>query len=273
MKHHEVPEILIEQYVLGELASDKAHEIEQSPGFAERVAEIQRSNAEILDQYPPAQFVARIQNQYAAEESSARQSRERPARRPAIRWLAIALPGAVAVVAGVLIAVQGFFGAGLAGNSSELDDLVRIKGSGPELSVYRSLEGPDTQDVEAEELPDGARASAGDRLQLSYNAGEMAFGAIISVDGRGGVYTHFPLDLSSEPKLVVGRVQRLAFGYQLDDAPRFEHFYFITSSEAFSVQQLIQTVRSQANRITERADSLELDDKFEITSVSIIKGE
>ena len=273
MKHHDVPEILIEQYALGELAPEKAHEVEQSAGFAERIAEIERSNAKILAQYPPEQFVARIQNQYTAEQSRVPQSARPSTRRPALRWLALALPGTAVVVAGVLIAVQGFFGAGLGGSPSDLDDVVRIKGSGPELSVFRSVEGAETQDVEAEKLADGTLAQAGDRLQLAYNAGDREFGAIISVDGRGGVYTHFPLDLSSEPRLVVGGVQRLAFGYQLDDAPRFEHFYFITCDETFSVQQLIQTVRSQANGITERANSLVLADKFEITSVSISKGE
>ena len=48
MKHQDVPEILIEQYALGELSPEKARDIEQSPGFAARIAEIKRSNAEIL---------------------------------------------------------------------------------------------------------------------------------------------------------------------------------------------------------------------------------
>ncbi|MEE8441202.1 MAG: hypothetical protein V3S41_05725 [Spirochaetia bacterium] len=274
MKHNKVPEILIEQYALGELSPERVREIERSPGFNERIAEINRSNAEILAQYPPEQFVARIRNQFNAEQSrEADRTTPKARRRPVARWLAVALPGAAVVVVGVFMAVQGFFGAGLGGNPSEIDDVVRIKGSLPELSVYRSVEGPDTRDNEAEELLDGALAHAGDRLQLSYNAGDRGYGAIVSVDGRGGVYTHFPLEISSEPRLEVGRDRRLAYGYQLDDAPRFEHFYFIISRETFSVQKLIQTIRSQADRITERADSLELGDEFEIISITIRKGE
>lgn len=278
MKHHEVPEILIEQYALGELPPQKAREIEQSPGFAERIAEIDRSNAEVLALYPPELFAARIRNQFVAEQAREPEGAPRPSRRqPIVRWLAVALPGAAVVVAGVFLAVQGFIGFGFGGNTSDVDDVVRLKGSVPELSVYRSIEGPETRDDEAEELSDGALAHAGDRLQLEYNAGDREFGAIISVDGRGGVYTHFPLEFSSEPRLEIGRSQRLPYAYQLDDAPRFEHFYFITSHETFSVQQLLQTVRSQADRITERADSLELGDvfgnEFEIISVTIKKGE
>ena len=83
MKQHEVPEILIEQYALGELSPQRAREIEQSPGFAERIAEIERSNAEVLAQYPPELFAARIQNQFAAEEArepdrAPRSSRRQP---------------------------------------------------------------------------------------------------------------------------------------------------------------------------------------------------
>jgi len=273
MKHQDVPEILVEQYALGELSPEKARDIEKSPGFDARIAEIRRSNTEILAQYPPEQFVARIRNQYAAERArdAATTAPSEARSQPLARWLAVALPGAAVVAVGVLIAVQGFLGSD--GGTTNLDDVVRIKGSLPELSVYRSVDGPDTGDEEAEELFDGALAHTGDRLQLAYNAGDREYGAIISVDGRGGVYTHIPLEISSEPRLVVGRVHRLAYGYQLDDAPRFEHFYFITSRETFSVQQLVQTVRSQANRITERADSLQLGDEFEITSVTIRKGE
>ena len=277
MKHHEVPEILIEQYVLGELDPQTASDVEKSPRFAERVAQIAQSNSEILAEYPPEHFIARIQNQFDAEQGRAEaigsESSVRPGRRRLYRWVAVALPSAAALVAGVLLAVQGFVGVGFGGANSDLDEVVRIKGSGPELTVFRSVAGAQTQDVEAEELGDGAVARAGDRLQLAYNAGDREFGVIVSVDGRGGVYTHFPVDLSSEPSLVVGRTQRLGFGYQLDDAPRFEHFYFITSDEPFSVHQLIQAVRDQAPGITERADSLELGSEFEITSVSIMKGE
>lgn len=284
MKHNEVPEILIEQYALGELSPERVREVEESAGFHERIAEIERSNAAILAQYPPEQFVTRIRNQFSAEEEreAARtgatdqaDAAERSAARkqPALRWLAFAVPGAAVLVAGVLIAVQGFLGSGFGGNGSELDDVVRIKGSLPQLLVYRSVEGPDTRDEEAEELTDGALAHAGDRLQLAYNAGDREYGVIISVDGRGGVYTHFPLNLSAEPELVVGRKQQLTYGYQLDDAPRFEHFYFITSHDTFSVGELVRTIRSQAAGITERADSLVLADGFEITSVTIRKGE
>ena len=278
MKHHEVPEILIEQYALGELSPQKAREIEQSLGFTERIAEIERSNAEILAQYPPELFAARIQNQFAAGEAREPDRAPRSSRRqPVVRWLTVALPGAAVVVAGVFLAVQGFVGFGFGGNTSDVDDIVRLKGSVPELSVYRSIEGPETRDDEAEELSDGALAYAGDRLQLAYNAGDREYGAIISVDGRGGVYPHFPLEFSSEPRLEIGGNQRLPYAYQLDDAPRFEQFYFITSHETFSVQQLLQTVRLQADMITERADSLELGDllgdNFEIISVTIQKGE
>lgn len=288
MRRNTVPDILIEQYVLGELSETRAREVEQSPGFAERVAEIERSNEEILTRYPAPQFAARIRNQFEAQAETSRAAtgsraagRRTGAERGSLRWLALALPGAAAVAVATIFAVQGFVG-GAGGADRAVDEIVRLKGSDPSLLVYRSVEGPSTRDDEAEALPDGAEARAGDRLQLAYNAGDHRYGAIVSVDGRGVVTLHFPLTMSDDPRLEVGRTQRLPYGYQLDDAPRFERFYFIASDAPFSVQQLVQTVRAQSPRIAERADySLVLGDVFgdramddvDVVSVTIAKGE
>jgi hypothetical protein len=282
MKHNSVPDILVEQYVLGELPEEQAREIERSEGFAERVAEIERSNQEFLDAYPPAEYANRIQNQFEAEEareSSARAARTQKSggRRRSVRWLAIAPAGAAVAVLAAILVVQSL-GPASPGSGSGPDDLVRLKGLGPALSVYRSVDGPATRDDDAEALEDGARAQAGDRLQLAYNAGDRPYGAIISVDGRGVVTLHYPLTASAEPVLEVGREQRLPYGYQLDDAPDFERFYFVTSQQPFSVGELIRSVRAQSANITERTDySLVLsdvfDDEYEVVSVTIDKGE
>ena len=151
MKQHEVPGILIEQYALGELSPEKATEVERSPRFAERIAELERSNAEILARYPAEQFIARIRNQYDAETNRAHSGNAR--RKPLIRWVAIGLPSAAAIIFGVLIAVQGFIGGGMDGNSADGGDIVRVKGA-PELSIYRSVDGPQTRDSQAEKLAD-----------------------------------------------------------------------------------------------------------------------
>lgn len=280
MKHQEVPQILIEQYRLGELSPEKAREIEKHPNFDQLMAELDRSDAEVRAAYPASQYVARITNQYAAE-TQRESARERIAGgataqlrgRRVVRWLAVAVPGAAVLAIGAILAVQAFIGGGAVNGGQTLDETVRLKGSGPELSVYRSVDGPDTSDDEAEQLEDGATAYPGDRLQLAYNSGDREYGAIVSVDGRGAVTVHFPISLSEEPRLVVGRRQQLVMGYQLDDAPLFEHFYFITAQEPFSVQQLIQEIRAQSERVTERADSLRLGDEYEITSFTVRKGE
>lgn len=273
MKQQRVPDILIEQYLLGELPESKRELVENSPGFSERVRALEQSNTEILEQYPADQFVSRIMNQYAAESQRELATIKEAPRRPRLRWLRYALPGAAAVLVGAVLLLQSVFGPGTAPGNNEFDEVVRLKGGDAQLSVFRSVDEPDTRDDSAEELENGAIARAGDRLQLAYNAGSRQFGAIVSVDGRGAVFVHFPYTLSAEPRLVVGRTERLRVGYQLDDAPRFEHFYFITNDEVFSVQGLVRDIRSQASSITERADSLKLDDGFEITSVTILKGE
>jgi len=275
MKHRRVPDILFEQYVLGELPESQRAIVEQSPDFEERIQAIERSNAEILEKYPPEQFASRIVNQYDAEtarEASRETVKAAPAK-PRLGWLTYAVPGAAAALIGAILLVQGVFGPGAGPTDTDAGEIVRLKSGGPQLSVYRSVDEPATQDNGAEELKDGSIAHAGDRLQLEYNAGDRQYGAIISVDGRGAVFVHYPYTLSAEPRLIVGHDEKLRVGYQLDDAPRFEHFFFITAGEPFSVQALVRDIRSQASQINERADSLKLDPMFEITSVTILKGE
>ena len=49
MSKRRVPDILIEQYVLGELPEEQAREVEQSEGFAARVAAIEQDNAQFAE--------------------------------------------------------------------------------------------------------------------------------------------------------------------------------------------------------------------------------
>ena len=49
MDRKRVPDLLIEQYLLGELPADRMAEVEQSDGFRERLDALQESNGQILN--------------------------------------------------------------------------------------------------------------------------------------------------------------------------------------------------------------------------------
>ncbi|MFW5686168.1 MAG: ActD-like protein [Spirochaetota bacterium] len=271
MDEKRVPDLLIEQYVLGELPEKTAREVERSPGFAERVAAIERDNAAFAERYPAEVFARRVENQYEAERAfrTEHTAARRSFRGASLRSLAFIMPGAAAVVA---LAFVLFGGLGIdSGTIVDPDqEIVRLKGLEPEISVFRAAESAAT----ADELEDGSIARAGDRLQITYHAGARPFGMIVSIDGRGTTTLHYPVTPSSEPELVVGGEQHLPYAYVLDDAPSFERFFFITADDPFSVSRTLEQIRDQADAfVADPSRDLRLAERYEITSVTINKGE
>ena len=270
MSEKRVPDFLIEQYVLGELPPEKAREVERSERFAERVAEVERDTERFLEAHPPQAFAQRIRNAYeAAERSPATSSaRSRPGAGRTIRFMTFAVPGAAAVLA-LAFVLFGGLGIDTAPVVDPDSEIVRLKGAEPRISVYRSA---GTEN--AEELADGDVARQGDLLQITYTASGRAFGAIVSVDGRGTVTLHYPPTPSSEPALSTGGEQQLPYAYRLDDAPAFERFYFVTSETLFDVSELLSRIRTQADSIVSSPDTeLRLPGDFEVEAITIRKGE
>src|SRR6056297_3412169 len=113
MKDERVPDILVEQYILGELPEDEARRLEKTNGFIERVSAIEKDNAAFAKEFPAEVFAVRIENQYRAETESNATPTQRPSRtRPtAFRFMTYAVPGAALLVIGLL--VFGGFGAGV----------------------------------------------------------------------------------------------------------------------------------------------------------------
>lgn len=268
MSEKRVPDFVIEQYVLGELPPEKAREVERSHGFAERVARIEEDTQRFLETHPPRAFAQRIRNAYEASEREPAPSQQRPAARATIRFMTFAVPGAAAVLA-LAFVLFGGLGIDTAPVVDPDSEIVRLKGAEPRISVYRSA-GTD----DAEELADGDVARQGDRLQITYTASGRAFGAIVSVDGRGAVTLHYPLTPSREPVLATDGEQQLPYAYQLDDAPEFERFYFVTSETSFDVSELLSDIRSQTQEIVSNPErELRLSRDFDVEAVTIRKGE
>jgi hypothetical protein len=141
----------------------------------------------------------------------------------------------------------------------------RIKGLEPLLSIYRAEE----QGVRL--LAERARAQRNDLLQLEYHGAGYPYGVILSIDGRGTVTLHYPAGAGMEPVLEGGRVL-LPYAYQLDDAPAFERFFFVTSDERFDTRLVLRAARNlAAERGGGRRGKLRLPRGFEQSSMTILK--
>ena len=127
---------------------------------------------------------------------------------------------------------EGYPGPGTPSAAGGEGPTLRVKGDegGPRLSIFRKLaSGP-------ERLKDGAAARGGDLVQIAYRSGGLAYGAILSVDGRGAVTRHLPA--SGEKAVPLAPRDTLDFAYELDDAPRWERFFLVAGERRFGLEEV-----------------------------------
>jgi len=278
-----VPDVLIEKLALGELGEVEREEVKRRLGedAEAKLSAIDRSNAEILEEFPPSDVAAEVQRRVERLDRVAAHEAERPRWTP---WLGAAALAAAAILLWVIVRPpadtppEGPSGTPVAGGVGDTgptkiakadpplagdDGSIRLKGSA-KLTIHRQGEG------RAERLSDGARVRAGDRLQVSYTAGDAALGVIVSIDGAGAATLHFPASERNEPTLL-GRAQ-LPNGFELDDAPGFERFFFVTTQgERLSVSEVMRAAESLAASDDAREGELELADEVGQQSLLLTK--
>ena len=231
MKNEQTSDLKLERYALGELSREEEEALRESLKSDEvlraRLAALERSNREILDEYPPERTAESIRDRL--RRAGPTRARVSPAR--AIVWSISA--AAVLVVSLSFFALRQNYFPEISGSSG---DIVREKGEASPLILFRKTK------LGAEELSNGAGAKKGDILQVGYGTGRPGYGAIFSIDGRGGVTFHLPLSYSGGPQPAPrldtsGRVL-LPSAYELDDAPSYERFIFVYSSAPFDLRLL-----------------------------------
>ncbi|MDJ0766261.1 MAG: ActD-like protein [Myxococcota bacterium] len=252
--NHSVPDIILERLALGELSPEREEEVrkclEQNPDQQERFDALITSNEEILSRYPAAVMGAEIRAR-AAKESVA--AREWTLPRFAIPVLASAAVAVAALWILVPVSVERSIP-----HPAGVLDTVRSKGdTDPALFVYRKGQRKEQQ------LSNGARVRTGDVLQLKYAARGASNGVIFSVDGWGAVTLHFPTAPDKPTALNETGTHALAFSYELDDAPAFERFFFVTSTDSINVERVLASGRrlgASASGVLELPDNLSQSD-------------
>jgi hypothetical protein len=71
---------------------------------------------------------------------------------------------------------------------------------------------------------------------------------VVSIDGRGFVTRHLPSDGTRAAELDVRGPVTLASAFELDDAPAFERFFFVTSAEPFAASVVTEAAADLARR-------------------------
>lgn len=226
-------ELLIEQFALRELpAGTDTGPLEawsNEEEGREALAALEKSNQEILAKYPPRRMAAAIRERSAVRRTWTLSG-----------WVwGVSAAAAAALVLFVVApwdqSTPGGPWYGDQGQVGVRPEVVRIKGD-TRLLVHL-VEGETSTPLES-----GDKVQPGDLLQLEYVAERPRFGVVISRDGNGVVSLHFPVDRSDTTQLTEGGPHPLPRSYQLDDAPRFETFYFFHSDEALDAGRLLDAV-------------------------------
>ncbi len=240
------PDLIVERIARGELPGSEA------PDASEALERIERSNDEILEQYPPKTMAAAIER---------RLKRSASCEGPPIRfWQHFAIGAPVAVAAALLMLLIPM-------GPHPADPGVRLKG-GPQIVVQRA-----TESGKAEPLGQDSTAREGDQLQLGYRvpaAEGTLYGVVISIDGAGTVTRHLPSS-SRAAALEPQTLKALPHSYVLDAAPDFERFFLVTSNAPFDTATVVNAAKLLAKRGYRRTGRLELPSGFTQTSLLIRK--
>lgn len=222
----QISDFKLERYLLGELpevemAALRKREAEDEL-FAARVKMMREEGERFLAENPFSALEDKLENDQRSVERSL--------------WLRVA---AVLVVAfGIFSVVVLNRQTDIVNDASatsrmdvamaDVDNGTRIKGMTAGLEVWKKMGDSAVQMVNLGE------AREGDEIQLRYRVPQKCFGMLFSMDGNGTVTMHMG-EGNRAVELEPGKMTTLPFAYKLDNAPKFEKFFLLTSGEMFEL--------------------------------------
>ena len=267
MQKETISEYYLERYALGELPDEEEEKIRRlsssTPEILTALEEIKSSDRDILALYPPQAVKARLLTLLDDKPN-----KTFPLRR------VLSISTAVATFLILILVLPLLKQKPRVIYPDAEQDVTLIKGiptvdlSKTQLLVYRKM-----QD-KVEILSDGQHARTGDLLQLAYVTTEDSYGMILSIDGRGTVTLHLPESTGESTKLEVRKQFLLPNAIELDDAPKFERFFFLTSNSPIDVDGVLQEAQGLArNPELVQQHNIALPKSYNQYSVLILKGE
>ena len=241
-----IPDWKLERFLTGDLPENemnKLRELEASDEvFANRVRMLREDNKAILNKLPFETLAGKL----AAVDAANLDAAKNAPRFTLVKFAAAAvLVLAVSLVAFFAQSETVVTGNDVAGNDvarnaqgvqqtqvalAETQSDTRIKGMDARMEVWKKTPAGIVQ------LNDFDEVSEGDEIQLRYAVPEKCFGLLFSMDGNGALTLHMGNGEKSV-ELAPGKMNSLPFAYKLDNAPYFEKFFFVTSSNEFAVEE------------------------------------
>lgn len=220
----QISDFKLERYLLGELPEVEMVALRKREAedelFAARVKMMREEGERFLAENPFSGLEDKLENDQRSVERSL--------------WLRVA---AVLVVAFGIFSVvvlnrqteivnESSATSGMDVAMADVDNGTRIKGMTAGLEVWKKMGDSAVQMVNLGE------AREGDEIQLRYRVPQKCFGMLFSMDGNGTVTMHMG-EGNRAVELEPGKMTTLPFAYKLDNAPKFEKFFLLTSGEMF----------------------------------------
>ncbi|MCO4763260.1 MAG: ActD-like protein [Myxococcales bacterium] len=271
-----VPDLLLEQVHLGELPERQADEVrtrlDVEPGGPARLAALATGDKALFDRVPPAQFIAEVQRRQHLAAVQQQQQQQQQQSTPKWGWLA----GPMVLATAVLLFVARPDGPSPSHVEPALGPATtmteRAKGhvstattGAVDLWLFRK------RGDAVERMAQGAEARSGQRVQLGYHAHRTGYVAIVSMDGRGAVTRHLPVEGAAALKVSAGPGVMLDHSYELDDAPAYERFILVSSTAPFSVTDIERAAKALSGRKDGRSATLSLPSGAMQTSFLLTK--
>ncbi len=235
-----IPDWKLERYLTGDLPESDMREIREMEAadeiFANRVKMLREDSKAILRKLPYDRLAERLDSLPGRDTYG----NGKPVNFSIVKFAAAAAL-VLAVVTVALFSQRSISQEGgtvLANNADgsqvmevamvDQNDDVRIKGLSARMEVWKKT---GDSAVQMENL---GEAREGDEIQLRYAVAEKCYGLLFSMDGNGTITMHMG-EGNKAIGLEPGKMTTLPFAYKLDNAPKFEKFFFLTSKNEFEL--------------------------------------
>ena len=235
-----IPDWKLERYLTGDLPESDMREIREMEAadeiFANRVKMLREDSKAILRKLPYDRLAERLDSLPGRDTYG----NGKPVNFSIVKFAAAAAL-VLAVVTVALFSQRSISQEGgtvLANNADgsqvmevamvDQNDDVRIKGLSARMEVWKKT---GDSAVQMENL---GEAREGDEIQLRYAVAEKCYGLLFSMDGNGTITMHMGHG-NRAVELEPGKMTTLPFAYKLDNAPKFEKFFFLTSKNEFEL--------------------------------------
>ena len=276
MNQEQLSDYELEMFILGELPSRRMKQIKEQlktdNQLKEEVDKIKKSNDEILNEYPGNNVIPKIFNRYDHHQRICHREKTIKPRQLFFRRFLYASPVLALAIVLLLFLFHVHEKDRILLTNDNLNDDIRIKGidtfnlAETNLIIHRK------QDNQVELLRNGVQGKAGDILQLAYVAAEQSYGIILSIDGSGKVTLHFPEQIGLSTAIEKNKKILLPNAIELDNAPDFERFFFITSERNIDIAEIIKKAEILGNNPTRaKTDPLDLPESYQQFSRIILK--